>query len=145
MVAPRSRARSASSRISTAAPSPITKPSRSASNGREMPFSESASSAAKAAVASGVSMAPEPVPHRHRAGGGVAHHQRHGQRRDGSRSLLEQRLLPLLERADAADAGADHTPDPARLVGELLVPAGLAQRLVGGHEGELGEAVRAAD
>ena len=38
----------------------MTKPSRSASNGREMPLSDSASSAAKAAVASGVSAASEP-------------------------------------------------------------------------------------
>jgi hypothetical protein len=60
MLAPRARAFSASSSTSTAAPSPITKPSRRASKGREMPVSESASRAAKAALASGVSAASEP-------------------------------------------------------------------------------------
>ena len=60
MVAPRLRARSPSSSTSTAAPSPITKPSRRASNGREMPVSDTASSAAKAAFESGVSAASEP-------------------------------------------------------------------------------------
>ena len=53
------RRRSRSS-TSTAAPSPITKPSRRASNGREMPLLDSASSAPKAARASGVSPASEP-------------------------------------------------------------------------------------
>ena len=42
------------------APSPITKPSRRASNGREMPISESASSAPNAARESGVSAASAP-------------------------------------------------------------------------------------
>ncbi len=60
MVAPRLRAVSPSSSTSTPAPSPITKPSRRASNGREMPASDIASSAPKAAVASGVSAASEP-------------------------------------------------------------------------------------
>ena len=52
--AARARAFSASSSTSTPAPSPMTKPSRRASNGREMPVVDSASSAAKAARASGV-------------------------------------------------------------------------------------------
>ncbi len=60
IVAPRSSAFSASSSTRIAAPSPITKPSRRASNGREMPLSDSASSAAKAAFESGVSAASEP-------------------------------------------------------------------------------------
>ena len=60
IVAPRALAFSASSSTSTAAPSPITKPSRRASNGREMPLSDSASSAANAALDSGVSAASEP-------------------------------------------------------------------------------------
>ena len=42
------------------APSPMTKPSRSSSNGREMPLTESASSALKAAIESGVIADSEP-------------------------------------------------------------------------------------
>ena len=60
IVAPRAFAFSASSSTSIAAPSPITKPSRRASKGREMPLSDSASRAAKAAFDSGVSAASEP-------------------------------------------------------------------------------------
>jgi hypothetical protein len=48
------------SSTSTAAPSPITKPSRRASNGREMPVWERASRALNAARASGVKPASEP-------------------------------------------------------------------------------------
>jgi hypothetical protein len=60
MFAPRSRAFSPSSRTSTAAPSPMTKPSRRTSNGRLIPLSDSASSALKAARASGTRPASLP-------------------------------------------------------------------------------------
>ena len=60
MRAPRSRAASSSSSTRTPAPSPITKPSRRLSKGREMPLSESASMRANAAVASGVIAASLP-------------------------------------------------------------------------------------
>ena len=58
--APRSSAVSTASSTSTPAPSPITKPSRRASNGREIPLVEVASIAAKAALASDVRAASEP-------------------------------------------------------------------------------------
>ena len=48
--APRPRACSHSSRISTAAPSPMTKPSRSTSNGRDMPLVDSAVMLANPAI-----------------------------------------------------------------------------------------------
>ena len=60
MRAPRSRAASSSSSTRIPAPSPITKPSRRRSNGRETPLSESASMRRKAAVASGVIAASLP-------------------------------------------------------------------------------------
>src|SRR6266480_7658769 len=65
IVAPRARARSHSSRITTAAPSPITKPSRSRSNGRLAVLgsslrSDSAFMFAKLASARGVIAASEP-------------------------------------------------------------------------------------
>src|SRR5262249_54921827 len=48
-----------------------------------------------------------------------------------------------LQRADAADAGPVHAPDPGAVVRQLIaVPASLLERLVSGHHRELGEAVR---
>ena len=46
-----------------------------------------------------VGVAVQAVAHRHRAGGGVAHHQRHRQRRDRLGAALAQHVLLLLERA----------------------------------------------
>jgi len=60
MCAPRASASSADSSTSTPAASPITKPSRRASNGLDSPDGEVASIAAKAAFASGVSVASAP-------------------------------------------------------------------------------------
>ena len=59
-MAPRSRADSASSSTSIPAPSPITKPSRRASNGREMPVGESACIELKQAKPKSVSVASAP-------------------------------------------------------------------------------------
>src|SRR3954462_4738372 len=58
--APRARAFSPSSSTRTPAPSPMMKPSRRASNGRQTPLVDVASRAANAARASGVSAASEP-------------------------------------------------------------------------------------
>ena len=60
MRAPRSRAACSSSSTTTPAPSPITKPSRRRSNGREMPVFERASMRLNAAVPSGVIAASLP-------------------------------------------------------------------------------------
>ena len=50
-----------------------------------------------------------------------------------------------LDGLDAADPGRDHAADPHRVVRQLAVPAGLLDRLVGGDQRELGEAVEPAD
>ena len=52
--------------------------------------------------------------------------------------------MVVLERADAADAGADDAGDPGRVIRQLVGPAGLGQRLVARHHRELREAVGAA-
>ena len=56
-------------------------------------------------------IAVQPVAHGQHAGGGVAHHQRHRQRRDLLLAVFDQQFLAVLERADAADAGPEHAPD----------------------------------
>jgi hypothetical protein len=47
----------------------------------------------------------------------------------------------LLDGGQAADARADDDADAVGVVGQALVPAGVRQRLVGGREPELREAV----
>ena len=162
----------------------MTKPSRRASNGREMPVGDSASSAAKAARASGVSAASEPPVTTAsaspywimRAASPIAcapaaqadttpndvaeqlvAHRERGRRRRCSSSAArraastlrapcsQQHLLAALERAEAADAGADHARRSAsgRTAARRPSPAS-ATRLVAGDHRELREAVRAA-
>jgi len=84
------------------------------------------------------------VAQRQRGRAGVAHHERDRERRDVACALVAQRVVVALERADAADAGAEHAADPKRVVWQFVVPAGHRQRLVGGDHAELREAVRAA-
>ena len=88
------------------------------------------------------------VAHRQRAGAGVAHHQRHRQRRDALVAALAQRVLPVDERADAADARAEHAADALGGVGQLALgagvapsPAGVGERLRAGGDRQLREAV----
>src|SRR3954451_21100885 len=83
------------------------------------------------------------MPHRDGGGPGVAHHQRHRQRRHLVRPALVERPDILLERDQPADAGAKHTPDATRLVVALAVPAGLLDCLLCGDKCELREAIRA--
>ncbi len=62
--APRSAAADSASSTRTPAPSPITKPSRRASNGREIPVGEVAAIAPKAAVESGlIALSAPPTTH----------------------------------------------------------------------------------
>ena len=67
-----------------------------------------------------VSVGPaEAVPHRDRRAGRVGHHHRHEERRDTPLALVHPDVLLLLERVDAADAGAEDRADPRRIGGQL--------------------------
>src|SRR4051794_39161715 len=61
-----------------------------------------------------------------------------------SRPAADQEPLAPLERPDAAEAGAGHGGDARALIGQLLPPPRLGQRLVARHQRELREAVGAA-
>ena len=74
-------------------------------------------------------LAAQVVLHGHHARGGVGHQQRDRQRRDRSRALLAQDDVLVLERADAADARADHAGDAVGVAGRAVLPAGVLERL----------------
>ena len=57
--------------------------------------------------------------------------------------LLEQQEVVGLDRADAADAGADDGADLRGVIGQLLRPAGIREGLDRGDKRELREAVGA--
>src|SRR5918912_672228 len=101
--APRALACSARSSTSTAAPSPMTKPSRRASNGRETPSRESAPMRRNAARQTPVSADA----HGDHARRGVGHHHRHEVRRHRALAALEEVSALALEREQPAHAGAD--------------------------------------
>jgi hypothetical protein len=88
-------------------------------------------------------LAAQVVLHRNHARGRIGHQQRDGQRRDALGALLLQHDVLRLERADAADAGPDDRGRALWVVRRPAVPAGVVDRLLGGRERELGEAVRA--
>ncbi len=82
--------------------------------------------------------APQPVAHRDGGGAGVAHHQRDRQRRDALRTAFAQGVLTVDERRDPADPGAEHAADPPRVVGQLILPAGVGERLRAGGDAPAG-------
>jgi hypothetical protein len=83
------------------------------------------------------------VLHRDHTGRGIGHQQRDRQRRDAIRALVPQNDVLVLERAEAADASADHAGRALWVVGRLAVPARVLERLAGSRERELRVAVRA--
>ena len=66
------------------------------------------------------------------------------ERRDPVRALLQQDLVVLLDRADAADAGADVDAGPVALEVARSMP-GIAHGQVRGRQGEPDEGVHLAD
>src|SRR5215467_407083 len=123
MVAPRALACSSSSRMTMPPPSPMTKPSRVASKGRDAVSGESFRSDnafmfAKPPMAIGVrarragrdrrvvrSLRVEP--HRHQAGGDVGDEHRDEERADLALPALAVDVVLLLERLEAANTAAD--------------------------------------
>src|SRR5918992_1170380 len=167
MRAPRSRAASSSSSTRMPAPSPITKPSRRRSNGREMPDSLSASIRPNAAVASGVITASLPPvttasasPQRISrsampiAWAPAAHADtvpNDCPRRSCFIATTPEAAFAIrsgIERGEMrsapSDPGADHAGGPVGVAGRAVLPAGVLERLLGGGQRQLREAVGAA-
>ena len=85
--------------------------------------------------------ASQPVSHRQGGGASIAHHQRHSQRRDALRTPLAQSVLTVDERRYATDPRAQHAAHTSRVVGQLILPARVGERLRARRDRQLCEPV----
>src|SRR5918999_1280248 len=138
-VAPRASALSAASSSRAPDPSPITKPSRRASNGSDLPVGDRTSIAWNELVPSGVSAASEAAA---RTASASPDWIVRSARPMACPPVAQARVLLLLG-GDPADPGPDDAPHPVGAVGRRAVPAGFVQGLLGSGDRQLGEPVGA--